>query len=314
MQAERRTDRPARRPTAADDAAFATGATRHERHAVTDRTLTPPGADRDVVTIDTTVAHASRMYDYLLGGTDNFAVDREVAQHAFSAYPGGLDGVRTDVRSNRAFLGRAVRFLAGEAGIRQFLDIGTGIPNSDNTHAVAQAIAPEARIVYVDNDPIVLAHAHSLLRGTAEGGTAYIRGDLREVDDIVELAATTIDFSEPVGLVLVGLLHVVPDSEAPHEKVAALVEAVAPGSYLALSHLTSDAQPSEMEEVRERLAEPLRTTNPPAWRSHAEVTRFFDGLELVEPGVVTAPEWRPDDDAAPDDRVAPLYGAVGRKP
>ena len=283
---------------------------------MTDRTLIPPGADRDVVTIDTTVAHASRMYDYLLGGSDNFAIDREVAQHAFSAYPGGLDGVRADARANRAFLGRAIRYLAGEAGVRQFLDIGPGIPNDDNTHALAQATAPDAHVVYVDNDPIVLAHAHSLLRSTREGVTAYVRGDLREPEAILEVAAGTLDFSRPVALVLVGLLHVVPDRYAPHDKVATLIGAVAPGSYLALSHLASDQQPDEMEVVRQRLAEPLRTTNPPAWRSRAEVSRFFDGLDLIEPGVITAPAWRPDDTTPPlpSDRVPPLYGAVGRKP
>jgi hypothetical protein len=287
-----------------------------ERHTVTDRTLTPPGADRDPVTIDSTVAHTSRIYDYLLGGTDNFAVDREVADHAFAAYPGGLDGARTDARANRAFLGRAVRYLAREAGIRQFLDIGTGIPTADNTHAVAQLTAPDARIVYVDNDPIVLAHAHSLLQSTPEGDTAYLSGDLREPQAILEQAASTLDFSRPVAVVLVGVLHVIPDQGAPYASVAALVDAVPSGSYLALSHMTNDVTADKMAVVHGRLDEKMRTTNPPALRPRAEIARFLDGLELVDPGLVPVAEWRPDDTppAATGERVTPLYGAVARKP
>jgi hypothetical protein len=288
---------------------------------VTDRTITPPPSDRDVVTINSTVAHTSRIYDYLLGGSDNFAVDREVADHAFAAYPGGVDGARTDARANRAFLGRAVRYLAGEAGIDQFLDIGTGIPNADNTHAVAQQVAPQARIVYVDNDPIVLAHAHALLQGTPDGATAYINGDLRDPAPILEQAAATLDLSRPVAVVVVGVLHVVPDADRPYERVAALLDAVPSGSYLALSHMTTDVEPDgaggvDMAVVNARLDERMRTTNPPALRTQAEVTRFFDGLELVEPGVVSPAAWRPDDDtrAAAGSLVTPLFCAVGRKP
>ncbi|MBN2622459.1 MAG: SAM-dependent methyltransferase [Acidimicrobiales bacterium] len=266
-----------------------------------------------MVTIDSTVAHTSRIYDYLLGGTDNFAIDREVADHAFAAYPGGLDGARHDARANRAFLGRAVRYLAGEAGIRQFLDIGTGIPNADNTHAVARSVAPDARIVYVDNDPIVLAHAHALLDPTAEGRTAYVDGDLRDPQGIIDQAAATLDFRQPVALVLVGLLHVIPDDSDPYGHVADLVEAVAPGSYLVLSHLTSDVQGGDMSVVHGRLDERMRATNPPALRSRDDVARFLDGLDLVEPGVVPAARWRPDEATGADDRPSPLYAAVGRK-
>jgi hypothetical protein len=282
---------------------------------VTDR-IPAPAADRDLVSIDTSVAHTSRIYDYLLGGSDNFTVDREVAAHAFATYPGGLDGARTDARANRSFLERAVRFLAGEAGMRQFLDIGTGIPNDGNTHDVARQVAPDARIVYVDNDPIVLAHAHALLRDTCDGETAYINGDLREPAAILAEAAHTLDLAKPVALVLVGLLHVVPDADGPYENVRALVDAVPSGSYLALSHLTTDIEvdDADMAAVVQRLDETMRATNPPALRTRAAVAHFLDGLELVEPGIVPAARWRPDQPGEPGGRVTPLFGAVARKP
>jgi S-adenosyl methyltransferase len=289
-----------------------------ERHTVTDRSLTPAGTDRDPLAIDSSVAHTSRIYDYLLGGTDNFAIDREVAEHAFTAYPGGVEGARTDARANRAFLGRAVRYLAGEAGIRQFLDVGTGIPNANNTHAVAQGIAPESRVVYVDNDPIVLAHAHALLRGSPDGATDYLDGDLRKPAVILEQAADTLDLTKPVAVIVVGVLHVIPDAGKPYASVAALVDAVPSGSYLALSHLTNDIDTggADMAVVTTRLDESMRTTNPPALRTRAQVTRFFDGLEIIEPGVVPAAEWRSDGEtpAQPGGRITPLYGAIGRKP
>jgi hypothetical protein len=267
--------------------------------------------------IDTTVAHTSRVYDYLLGGTDNFAVDREVAQHAFAAYPGGVDGARADARANRAFLGRVVRHLAGEVGIRQFLDIGTGIPNADNTHAVAQATMPAARIVYVDNDPIVLAHSHAMLKSHPRGATAYVHADLREPDVILKKAGATLDLHEPVALVLIGLLHVIPDDEDPHGLVARLVDAVPPGSYLAISHITVDDEPQRMSEVMERLGETMHQSNPPALRPLPDVVRFFDGLELVEPGFVPVNAWRPDDRPPGGQhpaRRSPLYGGLARKP
>jgi hypothetical protein len=280
---------------------------------VTDRSFTAAGQDRDPVTIDSEVAHTSRVYDYLLGGTDNFAVDREVAAQAFARYPGGLDGARADARANRAFLGRVVRFLAGEGGIRQFLDVGTGIPTSDNTHTVAQEVAPDSRIVYVDNDPMVLAHAHALLRGSAEGATAYVNGDLRQPADILAQAAETLDLSQPVAIVLVGILHVIPDEDAPRERVAALLDAVPAGSYLALSHMTSDGTDADSTPVWSQLDEHMRTTNRPAVRTVAEVARFFDGLELVEPGLVTTTAWRPAESTGGATRSIPVYGGVARK-
>lgn len=283
---------------------------------MTDRSFTAAGPDRDPVTIDSEVAHASRIYDYLLGGTDNFAIDREVAEQAFGAYPGGFDGARSDARANRAFLNRVVRFLAAESGIRQFLDVGTGIPTADNTHAVAQREAPTARVVYVDNDPIVLAHAHGLLRGTAEGATAYVNGDLRQPADILRQAADTLDLTQPVAIVVVGVLHVIPDDERPYESVAALVDAVPSGSYVALSHMTSDGGDADVAAVWSYLDERMPTTNRPAFRTVADVARFFDGLEMLEPGLVPVPAWRPDGASAGPDpaRATPVYGGVARKP
>jgi S-adenosyl methyltransferase len=291
---------------------------------VTDRTGHSDGAfgppdqpEEPDGTIDITVAHTSRVYDYLLGGTNHFAVDREVAQHAFSAYPGGVDGARADARANRAFLGRVVRHLAGEAGVHQFLDIGTGIPNADNTHAVAQETVSAARIVYVDNDPIVLAHSHTMLRSHPRGATAYVHADLREPDVIVKKASATLDLHQPIALVLIGLLHVIPDSDDPYELVARLVEAVAPGSYLAISHITTDGQPQHMSEVMERLGRTMQGSNPPALRPLPDVVRFFDGLELVEPGIVPVNDWRPDGlppSGQHPARRSPLYGGIARKP
>lgn len=271
----------------------------------------------EVAKIDTSVAHPARVYDYLLGGTDNFAVDREAAKLHAAANPGGIDAVRTDIRANRGFLVRAVRYLAGEAGIRQFLDIGTGVPNADNVHAVAQRTAPDSRIVYVDNDPIVLAHAHSLLRSSPEGAAAYIDADLREPDSIVEKAAATLDLNKPIAVMLIAILHFELKGGDPEDIVARILDAVPSGSYLVISHLTQDIQP----EVMAKLAEVVEA-NPTmdyrfVMRTRSDVARFFDGLELVEPGIVPVEDWRPDD--AKPARPAgvgepPFYGAVGRKP
>jgi hypothetical protein len=270
-------------------------------------------AAAEPVEIDISVPHASRMYDYLLGGTDNFAVDREAVERAAAAV-GGIENARADVRANRGFLGRAVRYLAGDAGIRQFLDIGTGIPNPDNVHGVAQATAPEARIVYVDNDPVVLAHAHTLLNSTPRGATAYISCDLRDPDTVLDRAAATLDFTQPVAVILVAILHLISDRDHPHRIVERLVEALPSGSYLAISHLSADIQPDAMAELARRLNQAARETF--VMRTHAEVACFFDGLDLVEPGVVPVDQWRP-----PKPRVTTsggwvpsLYGAVGRKP
>jgi hypothetical protein len=270
-----------------------------------------------VARIDTTVAHPARVYDYLLGGTDNFAVDREAAELHAAANPGGIDAVRADIRANRGFLVRAVRHLAGELGVRQFLDIGTGVPNADNVHAVAHQTAPDSRIVYVDNDPLVLAHAHSLLRDTPTGSTAYIAADLRQPDDILKQAAATLDFTLPMAIMLIAILHFDLQDDDPYRIVARLVDAAPPGSYLVISHLTQDIQP----EVMAKLAEVVES-NPSmdyrfVMRSRTEVARFFDGLELAEPGIVPVEDWRPDGPRPtrpPGVGEPPFYGAVGRKP
>jgi S-adenosyl methyltransferase len=258
--------------------------------------------------IDTTVAHPARVYDYWLGGKDNFAADREAAERVLAVTP----GLRFRVRANRAFLARAVRYLATDAGIRQFLDIGTGIPSVNNTHEVAQAAAPTSRIVYVDNDPIVLTHARALLASGPEGSTQYIDGDLRDVDSILRAAGNTLDFTQPAALMLLGVLHLIQDSEEPHQIVARLMDALPSGSYLAISHPASDIHPAAQAEAQKRYNE--RVSTPQTMRTHAEVSRFFDGLELVPPGVVYVHTWRPDPgDIVPTDGVS-AHGGVARKP
>ena len=263
--------------------------------------------DEQVSGLDTSVAHPARVYDYWLGGKDNFAADREAAERVLAVTP----GLRQRVQANRAFLARAVRYLATEAGIRQFLDIGTGIPSANNTHEVAQAAAPDSRVVYVDNDPIVLVHARALLVSAPEGVTQYVEGDLRHPGPVLEAAARTIDFSQPVALLLIGVLHLIQDAEGPYEIVADLMAALPSGSYLAISHPALDIAPGQTEAQR-RYNE--RVSTPQTLRTEPEVARFFDGLELVPPGVAYVHAWRPD----PGDQVPPggvsAYGGVGRKP
>jgi hypothetical protein len=278
----------------------------------------PPPTPRQTRTpaeIDTQVPHASRIYDYLLGGTTNFGVDREMADRVFNAvYAGGIDAARSDVRENRAFLGRTVRYLAGDVGIRQFLDIGTGIPTEDNVHQVAQRVAPESRIVYVDYDLIVRAHATRLLESTPEGATDYVTADLREPEKILEEAKATLDFRRPLALMLVAILHVVPDQDDAYGIVARLLKAMPSGSYLVLSHLASDINADETDEAVKLLNARARETF--FLRDRTEVARFFDGLELLDPGVVTVDRWRPTEAhrRRPGHRTTPIYGAVARKP
>jgi hypothetical protein len=263
--------------------------------------------------IDTSVAHVARVYDYLLGGKANFAVDREAAERAYAAWPGGLEGVRADAQAHRALLGRVVRHLAAEEGIRQFLDIGTGIPKQNNVHEVAQRIAADARIVYVDYDPIVLAHAHRLLTSTPEGACAYLRGDLREPAAILRQAAATLDFGQPAAVLLFGVLHFFPHDAGIQDILAALTGALAPGSYLAITHLARDVNGKALTETFARLNEQM--SESVIVRTQDDVGRFFDGMDLLEPGVVQLPDWRPDTPADPDRRSRPLpmWCAVGRK-
>jgi len=244
-------------------------------------------ADRAPVALNTGVPHIARIYDYWLGGKDNFAVDRAAAEEALTIMP----SLAARARANRAFLGRAVHHLAAEVGIRQFLDIGTGLPAANNTHEVAQRVAPDSRIVYVDNDPIVLTHAQALLTGTTDGATAYIDADARDTGKILGRAAATLDFTRPVAIMLVAVLHCVRDEDDPHRIVSALRDAVPSGSHLVISHPTKDMEPAEMTEVAARLNRVMSAKV--TYRSHAEVARYFDGWELLEPGLVPTALWRP---------------------
>jgi hypothetical protein len=258
--------------------------------------------------IDTSRAHQARIYDYWLGGKDNFAVDREAAELALAAYP----GLRSGVRAQRAFLGNAVRYLAGTAGIRQFLDIGTGIPTASNTHEVAQAVDPQARIVYVDNDPMVLAHARALLAGTHPGTTSYLDADLRDTEAVLAGAAALLDFGQPIAVLLIGVLQLIPDRDDPHAIVAQLVEAVPSGSWLAIFHPASDILADQAREAARRVN--ARSANTTTLRSRSEVEHFFDGLELVDPGLVQVHRWRPGSAAHETDEEMAGYAGVARKP
>jgi hypothetical protein len=264
---------------------------------VSDDRPAPPG-------IDASVATAARMYDYWLGGHDNFAADRIAALKLTEHAP----EVPLLARENRKFLGRAVRFLAGQAGIRQFLDLGTGLPTKGSVHQVAQAITPEARVVYVDNDPMVLAHAQALNTGE---GTAVIRADLRDVASVLEHPDTRrlIDFSQPLAILFVAVLHFVADPDA-HQAVARYISAAAPGSYLALSHVTEEEE--DPQAVAAGTAVYARTANPILARPRARILEFFEGLEIIEPGLVPVAQWRPGE--AGSAAVGPsLLGGVGRK-
>ena len=255
--------------------------------------------------IDVSVAHPARVYDYWLGGKDNFAADRAAAERVLEAKP----QIRDNVRANRRFLAKAVRYLTAEAGIQQFLDIGTGIPTANNTHEVAQAVRPETRVVYVDNDPIVLTHARALLTSVA-GPTTFIDADLREVKTILSRAGETLNFSQPVAVMLIAVLHLIPDEDDPWGVVASFMDAVPSGSYLVLSHPARDVETERSARAAQRYNEQVAT--PMHRRTRAEVTRFLDGLDLVEPGLVQMHQWR----AAASDPVAPSsgYAVVGRKP
>jgi hypothetical protein len=267
---------------------------------------TAPGPERPLATY-ASVAHVARVYDYFLGGKDNFAVDREAAEQAMRINP---DIVST-ARANRAFLIRATSYLVAQAGIRQFLDIGTGMPTNSNIHEVAQSIAPGSRIVYVDHDPIVLTHARALLSSVPEGATDYIEADLREPGKILAEAAQTLDFSRPVAIMLIAILHLILDRDDPYDLVSQLVNAVVPGSYVVISHVASDIDTGAMISMANRLNELMAQQAVP--RTHREVAAFFAGLDLLEPGLVRVPEWRPA--SVSDSAVrAQMWGAVGRKP
>ena len=244
--------------------------------------------DGPALKLDTSVAHSARLWNYLLGGKDNFAVDREAAEQVLAFLPELVQSARF----NREFLGRAVRLLAGDLGIRQFLDIGTGLPTADNTHEVAQSVAPDSRIVYVDNDPMVLVHARALLNSTPQGATDYIEADVRDPAAILEAARRTLDFSAPVAVMLLGILNFVTDDEQAAGIVRTLSDAVPAGSYLVISHPTREVSPEAVDRAvamwNEGGAAAMTVRDP------AEIAGFFEGWELLEPGILTCSLWRPE--------------------
>jgi S-adenosyl methyltransferase len=260
--------------------------------------------------IDTSKPHSARVYDYYLGGKDHFAADRELAENAMRSWR----AVRTAVRENRAFLGRAVRYLTQQAGIRQFLDIGTGLPSANNVHEVAQVVAPESRIVYVDNDPIVLLHARALLNSTPEGRTAYIHADLRQPETVLanpEVTAT-LDLSQPVALMLVAILHFLVDADDPARVVTTLLDALPPGSYLVASHVSPEHDPEGVGGLERTYRQGGIAAQARTAADFAALA--FGGLELIEPGVVLVSDWRRPEGPRPLPEAVNWYGGIGRKP
>ena len=275
---------------------------------MTDVSSTPESDATAGTGIDTTVSHSARIWDYWLKGKDNYQVDREVGDRIEEMLP---DIVR-QAREDRLFLGRVVRYLAGEAGVRQFLDIGTGLPTADNTHQVAQRVAPESKIVYVDNDPLVLAHARALLTSTPEGATDYIHADMHDPATIIADAGQTLDFGQPIAVTMLGVLWHVLDNDEAYAIVNRLLQAMPSGSYLALNHPT-------LEVTGEKMATAIRYWNeygtpPGTHRTPAELTQFFDGMDLVEPGVVSITRWRPEATSSGEPEEIDQFGGVGRKP
>ncbi len=267
----------------------------------------PPEAGEEALSrLDTTVAHSARVWNYLLGGKDHFAPDREVGNLVLRMFP----DIARLARLQRRFLVQAVRFLAGEGGIRQFLDVGTGLPTADNTHEVAQAVAPQSRIVYADNDPMVLAHAQALLTSAPGGATSYIEADVRDPDAIVGEAARTLDFSQPVGLIMLGIMGQLPDSDEPHVLLRRYLDALPSGSFLALC---------DGADTNSALNEAIAVYNQNSassyhLRSPERIGAFFDGLTLIPPGLVPASRWRGGDTASGPAEGDDTIAGVGRKP
>jgi O-methyltransferase involved in polyketide biosynthesis len=252
-------------------------------------------AELDAPRLQTDTPHSARLWNYWLGGKDNFQPDRD----AGDAIAGMLPSIVTLAREDRKFLRRSVEYLVRDAGIRQILDIGTGLPSADNTHQVAQAVAPATKIVYVDNDPLVLVHARALLAGTPEGATAYVEADLNDPDSIVKAARDTLDFSKPVALTLLGIVHFIRDDEAARAAIRALVDAVPVGSYLAIAHGCYDINTAEANRIVDFWNE--RGTPKIKYRSAEQIAGFFDGLRLLDPGVVPCNRWRPDEQTGRED-------------
>lgn len=267
---------------------------------------------QDLPGLDTSRPHTARMYDFFLNGKNHFAADRELAEQVLATTP----SARIAARENRAFLGRAVRYLTGEAGIRQFLDIGTGLPATSNVHQVAQEIAPESRVLYADNDPLVLAHARALLTSSPEGRTGYIQADLRDPETILSSPEVRdiLDLTRPVALMLVAVLHFLPDAHGPAEAIATLLDALPDGSYLVASHTTAEHDPEQWAPLQRAYES---GGIPGQFRDHDEFARLaFTGLNLVPPGVVLASEWRPDPRGSlsrPTPAEVSVYAGVARK-
>ncbi|GAB3852439.1 SAM-dependent methyltransferase [Dactylosporangium cerinum] len=265
-------------------------------------------------TFDTSVAHPARRYNYLLGGKDNFAADRASAHGLIEVFP----AVRTAAVENRRFLERVARHLAEQAGVRQFLDIGTGIPAVPNVHEIAQGITPDAQVVYVDNDPIVMTHARALLTSNALGATAYVEADVRNPAAILrspDLRAT-LDFTQPIAVLLIAVLHFLTDDDQPYDAVAELTAAMPRGSFLAISHTTFDPLPGDVRRRLTALTDPAAGHGPFRPRTHEEVARFFDGAGLLDPGLVSVVDWHPDNTGVP--HATPVeaisYAGVARLP
>lgn len=273
--------------------------------------LNPP------IEIDIHSAQPARITDYLLGGQANFAVDRDVAEYIAEALPGGTEAARSATRASQAFQTRVARYLVGEAGIRQLLFVGARLPNGVKVHEQVQPIAPECRVVYVIDDDVTMAHAHTLVRSTPEGASAYIREPLRDPERILRDAADTLDFVQPVAVMMQGGLHQIPDDGDAQRLVSRLLDETVAGSYLAMSHLTGELLGEGIAPALQRLQQMVDASKMVALtlRNHAQVSAFFDGLELVEPGVVAVHQWRPDEpvEGAPEESNSLLYGAVGRK-
>jgi hypothetical protein len=266
-----------------------------------------PGTGDSAGRFDTSVAHSARVYGYWLGGKDYFPPDRKAAEDVMRLRP----QVVASARANRAFLGRVVRYLAAEAGIRQFLDVGTGLPAPGGTHEVAQRATPDSRVVYCDNDQLVLTHARALLTSTPQGTCGYVDADVREPETIVTQAAQTLDFTQPVAILLLAILHFIPAADDPADLVAALASALVPGSYVVISHLTGDFAPEQVAIAT--AAYNAQVPVPVTARTHAQVTALFGGLPLLAPGVVPVTEWRPEA-GDPFRQPADLHGGVARIP
>jgi len=274
---------------------------------VSDQSSSRPPDSAPPAGIDDSVPHSARIWNYFLGGKDNYPIDRQVADQFSAFYPPIVDVAR----AQRHFLARAVRYLAGEAGIRQFLDIGTGLPTVDNTHEIAQRVAPQARIVYVDNDPLVLMHARALLTSHPDGVTAYVDADLHDTSTVLAGAARTLDFTRPVGLTMLGILGHIPDYNEARAIVRRLLDAVPSGSYLAISDGTNVFSGTPLDEAMQvwnASADPSY-----ALRTPQQIAHYFEDLELLEPGVVSVPLWRPDPSPFEPAEVD-TFGGMGKKP